>query len=154
MTLLTTEGDRKSTRLNSSHLRISYAVFCLKKKKKYALPIRSDEHTSELHEHQNRRVTRPRTRHLDLVFILTLLFFCILFFFFFFLNDTAPPEIYPLPLHDALPILPFDSRKLSSIGDESKWSSIEFFPLPVDRKSTRLNSSHLRISYAVFCLKK
>src|SRR5256885_2173280 len=57
--------DRKSTRLNSSHLVISYAVFCLKKKNKLF-------HLSSL---------------------------------FFFLNDTATTEIYPLSLHDALPIL-------------------------------------------------
>src|SRR6202453_5005345 len=70
--------------------------------------------------------------------------------FFFFFNDTATTEIYTLSLHDALPILfpplserfhPLFRRRLS--GDHL-----------LDRKSTRLNSSHLRISYAVFCLKK
>src|SRR5260221_10351574 len=45
--------DRKSTRLNSSHTVISYAVFCLKKKQTCALPIRSEEHTSELQSHSD-----------------------------------------------------------------------------------------------------
>src|SRR5688500_19308828 len=69
----------------------------------------------------------------------------------FFFNVAATTEIYTLSLHDALPICP-------SFG--TRWR-----PLPtagvsvatrssVDRKSTRLNSSHLVISYAVFCLKK
>src|SRR5260221_3787540 len=47
------EIDLKSTRLNSSHTVISYAVFCLKKKKTCALPIRSEEHTSELQSHSD-----------------------------------------------------------------------------------------------------
>src|SRR5260221_5109384 len=46
-------ADRKSTRLNSSHTVISYAVFCLKKNKTSALPIRSEEHTSELQSHSD-----------------------------------------------------------------------------------------------------
>src|SRR5256885_492644 len=62
------KGDRKSTRLNSSHLVISYAVFCLKK------------------------LVRSRA-------VLAWCCLCILFF-----NDTADTEIYPLSLHDALPI--------------------------------------------------
>src|SRR2546427_1149998 len=68
---------------------------------------------------------------------------------FFFFNDTATTEIYTLSLHDALPI---------------SWSRARVEqPRPAarlhrcrarDRKSTRLNSSHSQISYAVFCLKK
>src|SRR5256885_16276185 len=81
--------------------------------------------------------------------------------FFFFFNDTATTEIYTLSLHDALPISPTsvqpplveyyilaldkDGLPLASQGDVDA---------PLDRKSTRLNSSHLVISYAVFCLKK
>src|SRR2546430_13412427 len=81
-----------------------------------------------------------------------------LFVFFFFFNDPAPPEIYPLPLHDALPI------SLPVVGPagrathrlDRRWAPR---PPPIetmrrDRKSTRLNSSHSQISYAVFCLKK
>src|SRR6266567_6969384 len=82
-------------------------------------------------------------------FILILIFF----FFFFFFNDTATTEIYTLSLHDALPTWPARARpsctwRATATGG---WpSSIS----PPDRKSTRLNSSHSQISYAVFCLKK
>src|SRR5256885_4107204 len=86
---------------------------------------------------------------------LSLFLFLFLFFFFFFFNDTATTEIYTLSLHDALPIL----RTLTS-GDREA-ALVQFEPhraghalLGADRKSTRLNSSHLVISYAVFCLKK
>src|SRR2546426_4914119 len=84
---------------------------------------------------------------------------------FFFFNDTATTEIYTLSLHDALPICHQDRRtpcrprlrpvrpgrevrgrqQRSARADPRDWR---------DRKSTRLNSSHLVISYAVFCLKK
>src|SRR2546427_4465743 len=80
----------------------------------------------------------------------------------FFFNDTATTEIYTLSLHDALPI--------SQGGDVSRHDQgrpvgkIHGRPFPavldqpprnaIDRKSTRLNSSHSQISYAVFCLKK
>src|SRR3984957_20819510 len=69
---------------------------------------------------------------------------------FFFFNDTATTEIYTLSLHDALPICG-GNRQLScsASGDGRpmcRWCQ--------DRKSTRLNSSHVKISYAVFCLKK
>src|SRR5471030_3476287 len=66
----------------------------------------------------------------------------------FFFNDTATTEIYTLSLHDALPICYWPS---AAIGAPSLPS-----PRPAtsaDRKSTRLNSSHLGTSYAVFCLK-
>src|SRR2546430_12527308 len=73
--------------------------------------------------------------------------------FFFFFNDTATTEIYTLSLHDALPIsteLTFrmPPRRFAIICGRM-WRVSE-----VDRKSTRLNSSHSQISYAVFCLKK
>mgnify|MGYP000020368117 CR=1 FL=1 len=95
---------------------------------------------------------------------------------FFFFNDTSPTEIYTLSLHDALPIYdntsPFttaftvsiDARGggvttgisahdrattiLTAVADDAKPEDL------TDRKSTRLNSSHTVISYAVFCLKK
>src|SRR2546426_6932733 len=92
---------------------------------------------------------------------------------FFFFNDTATTEIYTLSLHDALPIYPGGGPGVSALpiyGDKGEGrgtlrapagvSALErtspFSPLPriSDRKSTRLNSSHLVISYAVFCLKK
>src|SRR5256885_5984497 len=83
--------------------------------------------------------------------------------FFFFFNDTATTEIYTLSLHDALPILLARRgtgrtgsitlfQGLTSVGAAAHQSFPTIFPR--DRKSTRLNSSHLVISYAVFCLKK
>src|SRR3712207_9062573 len=89
--------------------------------------------------------------------------------FFFFFNDTATTEIYTLPLHAALPIC---YRQFWQIGAEAIGADdpavdaetivlltailaeLEVSPTRLDRKSTRLNSSHANISYAVFCLKK
>src|SRR3989337_329433 len=66
--------------------------------------------------------------------------------FFFFFNDTATTEIYTLSLHDALPISPHSSlRRTCPTGTPQRG-------VGRDRKSTRLNSSHGSISYAVFCL--
>src|SRR5436305_12570185 len=78
-------------------------------------------------------------------------------FTFFFFNDPATTEIYTLSLHDALPISPAVRPVAARRGahanvrsrDESRRENGRS-----DRKSTRLNSSHVRISYAVFCLKK
>src|SRR5256885_13335453 len=99
-------------------------------------------------------------------------------FFFFFFNDTATTEIYTLSLHDALPILSLHGRSVLVVDDNDtnrkilryltkSWGmtpteaaggheALELLRLPNqrDRKSTRLNSSHLVISYAVFCLKQ
>src|SRR5258708_11805749 len=83
----------------------------------------------------------------------------------FFFNDTATTEIYTLSLHDALPIsIQFENnaKKKSSPGQSPASSPVSPNPKPAkkqaivlgDRKSTRLNSSHQIISYAVFCLKK
>src|SRR3712207_8397556 len=97
---------------------------------------------------------------------------------FFFFNDTATTEIYTLSLHDALPISsrsvdfpdPFSPTRIETglsnwsvrptseemagtvNGNDAAWA-VEG-SRRVDRKSTRLNSSHANISYAVFCLKK
>src|SRR6266851_6723375 len=69
---------------------------------------------------------------------------------FFFFNDTATTEIYTLSLHDALPI-----SNASRTGAGSPHARLRDAMQPSrDRKSTRLNSSHITISYAVFCLKK
>src|SRR5690349_25035521 len=94
----------------------------------------------------------------------------ILHFSLFFFNDTATTEIYTLSLHDALPISTcaqfppaWGNRLTSEISQVFKECrnkpTAEIIPLSVelpgrDRKSTRLNSSHVEISYAVFCLKK
>src|SRR5438874_10036725 len=88
-------------------------------------------------------------------------------FSFFFFNDTATTEIYTLSLHDALPICDENTDwRIVYRVDEDRILIIEVFnkttrqtPDTVikvcrDRKSTRLNSSHVEISYAVFCLKK
>src|SRR3989337_3591423 len=68
-------------------------------------------------------------------------------FFFFFFNDTATTEIYTLSLHDALPISAQSHHGVRPLLGKYPPSG------PIDRKSTRLNSSHGSISYAVFCLK-
>src|SRR3712207_9589195 len=94
-------------------------------------------------------------------------------FIFFFFNDTATTEIYTLSLHDALPIYVVDGPAHGAQNEEH--AQPERVGLPAsqrrhgqaegrtgggdavpgqDRKSTRLNSSHANISYAVFCLKK
>src|SRR5260221_8587634 len=84
--------------------------------------------------------------------------------FFFFFNDTATTEIYTLSLHDALPI----SSLLPTVRSPNfckfigcwiptgawTWARVSPRKPRADRKSTRLNSSHTVISYAVFCLKK
>src|SRR5688572_32103071 len=87
------------------------------------------------------------------------------FLFFFFFNDTATTEIYTLSLHDALPISPSNCRGADGNRAKEKRTTVRFLIIgaadrwfrgrsPRDRKSTRLNSSHSQISYAVFCLKK
>src|SRR2546422_3278288 len=78
--------------------------------------------------------------------------------FFFFFNDTATTEIYTLSLHDALPISGMGSvpvlmemvRLVTALSTGRRFVTVKL----ADRKSTRLNSSHGYISYAVFCLKK
>src|SRR5688572_32589655 len=94
---------------------------------------------------------------------------CSLSFCLFFFNDTATTEIYTLSLHDALPIwiLPcryMETPRIASIERRAKLVGNRVTPVLAkaarsdadaqDRKSTRLNSSHSQISYAVFCLKK
>src|SRR6266571_6364352 len=72
--------------------------------------------------------------------------------YFFFFNDTATTEIYTLSLHDALPIsCPASPAPGGSAAGRRRSLRAR---RPGDRKSTRLNSSHMSISYAVFCLKK
>src|SRR5204862_6742234 len=97
------------------------------------------------------------------------------YFIFFFFNDPAPTEIYTLSLHDALPIyrsgsarrrvglLPPGAVERRSLEPRARRGGprravhgrrVGARHGPQDRKSTRLNSSHVEISYAVFCLKK
>src|SRR2546428_7169264 len=81
--------------------------------------------------------------------------------YIFFFNDTATTEIYTLSLHDALPISGRRSRALDAHPPgpartvrRDRTGTRTGSPQVQDRKSTRLNSSHDQISYAVFCLKK
>src|SRR2546430_12585462 len=78
--------------------------------------------------------------------------------FFFFFNDTATTEIYTLSLHDALPISHVEQgdvdRQGPALTEEELEAGDAAEGVEGDRKSTRLNSSHSQISYAVFCLKK
>src|SRR5256885_6644969 len=86
---------------------------------------------------------------LTIIIILTIgEYICIIFFFF---NDTATTEIYTLSLHDALPIYLAEDVGVHGEHRAEKHGGPGQLR---DRKSTRLNSSHLVISYAVFCLKK
>src|SRR2546430_10333229 len=86
----------------------------------------------------------------------TLKFVCVLFLFFF--NDTATTEIYTLSLHDALPIYHAFQHEIDAFAPDRRGDAPDHVAcdrlLEEDRKSTRLNSSHSQISYAVFCLKK
>src|SRR5436309_9822053 len=76
----------------------------------------------------------------------------------FFFNATTTTEIYTLSLHDALPILFAPGAFMTATPRRvAACTSMVSTPIPArgeDRKSTRLNSSHVKISYAVFCLKK
>src|SRR3712207_7294793 len=89
-------------------------------------------------------------------------------FYLFFFNDTATTEIYTLSLHDALPIFKTRWARVEAVVGADKrinqvaadivehWEKRReaLVGKALDRKSTRLNSSHANISYAVFCLKK
>src|ERR1039457_2367353 len=149
--LMTTgQIDRKSTRLNSSHLVISYAVFCLKNKRRVDLPrayaglkLLAHGRIRELGEYRGEVVDQCRqqgaailTGRIDGVF--------------FFLMIRRPPRSTLFPYTTVF-------RSVGPGRSAPTWSR-RYRPFPVsprpDRKSTRLNSSHLVISYAVFCLKK
>src|SRR5699024_12218947 len=93
--------------------------------------------------------------------IILLIIFILLFF-----NDSASTEIYTLSLHDALPIfhdvdlvdeadtIAESEKRLQTLVDYARQKQEDSGVIDQDRKSTRLNSSHVSISYAVFCLKK
>src|SRR2546422_11406045 len=96
-------------------------------------------------------------------FLFVSVYSLLLIAFFFFFNDTATTEIYTLSLHDALPIsedVEVEGQRDRSTRDDGqvRHGRLPLHPggagRPGDRKSTRLNSSHGYISYAVFCLKK
>src|SRR6266581_957992 len=147
------------------------------------IAIRSEEHTSELQspvhlvcrlllEKKNNKnkqilIQRNLISHIQLHYVILRVTdlvakiiqssyisdpaFVIYSLFFFFFNDTAPTEIYTLSLHDALPISDGPSSRPFAAGQAVLNTAVTSVQ---DRKSTRLNSSHPSISYAVFCLKK
>src|SRR4030042_1653784 len=127
----------------------------LEKKKNHTVPLDSEARCTTLRD--SCMCTRGRvllavplrcasSHHMLSVFAL--------FFFFFFFNDPAPPEISPLSLPDALPIFLLDvhAGPLPGRIPRSRRPAAERAAEDRDRKSTRLNSSHGYISYAVFCL--
>src|SRR6516225_6347017 len=148
----------------------------------FAHIVRSEEHTSELQSHVNlvcRLLLEKKKKKIlsvfyykkkkkiiiivisnskskfcstnSQIFIFSFELLCLFFFiFFFFFNDTATTEIYTLSLHDALPIYTKATLRKSKRQPAHRTAGAE----GGDRKSTRLNSSHMSISYAVFCLKK
>src|SRR5476649_269795 len=134
--------DRKSTRLNSSHTVISYAVFCLKKKKKedselVALVIEEPDLRVELELVAVRRRDPVAAADVALGYV-------------FFLMIRRPPRST---------LFPYTTLFRSHVGTLIDRETNQAFVLQdrerlPDRKSTRLNSSHTVISYAVFCLKK
>src|SRR6266487_4268915 len=144
-------SDRKSTRLNSSHPSISYAVFCLKKKKIL------DNSAGYTHKSTFYSTTLDRTcmstkfsNQLIYPFISEYLAGVMRTVSFFFLMIRRPPRSTLFPYTTL-----FRSRlpnRRRSPGDASPLCSAQYRSR--DRKSTRLNSSHPSISYAVFCLKK
>src|SRR6202011_5931579 len=99
----TSDRDRKSTRLNSSHRCISYAVFCLKKKHTARKTSFASTRRSPCQDNSLRHTHRTST-----TLWRTSAFCCFVVsdriaLFFFFLNNRGPPEISPLPLHTPLP---------------------------------------------------
>src|SRR6266571_5139674 len=101
---------------------------------------------------KNIRIILLLSRVQLLMLILYVIVFClvmIFLFYVFFFNDTATTEIYTLSLHDALPICERPCPRSNATHGQCAWRWSAG-----DRKSTRLNSSHMSISYAVFCLKK
>src|SRR2546430_2058331 len=110
--LLKATRDRKSTRLNSSHSQISYAVFCLKKKRQLFHETNSVFDTSE-------RDISP----------------CCIFFFF---NDTATTEIYTLSLHDALPIFQLAVRKPNAFNSTTESDHLIHFACAPRKTATSI----------------
>src|SRR5574340_157395 len=138
------QADRKSTRLNSSHQKNSYAVFCLKKKNLEGIAIACFVYGVVM-GHVGAALPAAFANSLPDVTPIVAVYNSLFFFF----NDTATTEIYTLSLHDALPICWTD--RLAARRGHGLRRGVR---RPRDRKSTRLNSSHQKISYAVFCLKK
>src|SRR5260364_415960 len=144
--------DRKSTRLNSSHQIISYAVFCLKKKKIYLLMLvyllkpffcwqLLRAFFNCLHGATTRSPYGPAAGSPPSL--------C-----FFFLMIRRPPRytLFPYTTLFRSPLIGLQDSRRQAVTTKSRRERLHHGPR--DRKSTRLNSSHQIISYAVFCLKK
>src|SRR6266496_1417585 len=141
--------DRKSTRLNSSHVEISYAVFCLKKKKTadghaVGQPGAERRNTGPDGAHQCASATRTAAARRT---VAARRRGQVLFFF----NDTATTEISTLSLHDALPIRLADEHGFPLLA---KHAAIPLAGRRLDRKSTRLNSSHVDLVCRLLLEKK
>src|ERR1039457_6104156 len=93
------KSDRKSTRLNSSHLVISYAVFCLKKKNNtlaHCISIQPQLASRRTHT-RSRRAMQPLVSNVPASYLLSCLFFYLFFFFFFIIRRPPPPPLFPPP---------------------------------------------------------
>src|SRR5271163_3579302 len=139
-------GDRKSTRLNSSHDQISYAVFCLKKKIALGTLLTSDQRGYlKAVECSANAVLSSINDIRDFYKIVA----------FFFLMIRRPPRSTRFPYTTL-----FRSRVFNFLDENFRAAVLRLeirdslANIVLDRKSTRLNSSHDQISYAVFCLKK
>src|SRR6266699_2285082 len=143
--------DRKSTRLNSSHVRISYAVFCLKKKKNNKHP---HMHKKKIYKNNTeiKIICNVLLRNVVLSFLFhgdcSPIFYASCFFFFLMIRRPPRSTLFP---YTTLFRSGFGVRCSASISSCLRQRSADSAS---DRKSTRLNSSHVRISYAVFCLTK
>src|SRR5215472_8135778 len=102
--MIASARDRKSTRLNSSHLGISYAVFCLKKKKTKQQPVQKPRRRQRLFSLSRCSTFRSRLKKYWSLLTAKESSIAISSLLFFFFNDTATTKIYTLSLHDALPI--------------------------------------------------
>src|SRR4249919_1500119 len=139
-------SDRKSTRLNSSHVKISYAVFCLKKKRIPSIRLRRIVRYTRMARACASRHVRRRRRRADVVGRRVTVFF--------FLMRRRPPRSTLFPYttlfrSDRRAVPRRRRRRRAAQGGAPGRPADE----RADRKSTRLNSSHVKISYAVFCLK-
>src|SRR6266576_2875415 len=142
--------DRKSTRLNSSHVEISYAVFCLNKK---MFDRQAGQACLRLPGHLPRLEVAIASRQARYVAIDPIMGYLDRNVFFFFLTILRPPRstLFPYTTLFRSPLLPGDSNGLRRFWSDATCQPMLHF---LDRKSTRLNSNHVEISYAVFCLKK
>src|SRR5471032_827696 len=119
--------DRKSTRLNSSHITISYAVFCLKKKKTPTISRCPVSRHSPIPFPASTRSTSPAVSTIVPIF---------------FFNDTATTEIYTLSLHDALPISRAIAIVIRDAGRIPRWIQIECSIGRSEEHTSELQSHH------------